>query len=395
MRRALGICVAVCVLAAAAYGQDSKKLLETFRRNFAIASLDVKIQILQDAASGPSAADMGALYQQAVDFVVDNASLVPSDPRFRQLAAAAAGQLARTSFAPARFSVWNLFQIDPDTTTLVNAAAALGVIGAGDPEIIGNLNRWLEAQNTIFSSGKPVDTQVVAACVQALGRLADGSSFPPLFGAVILGYPEPMPTRAREALLSLKGDLKESLLGIIRSRPFTDKRAALQMALESDRMSDEQKGQTAEAALDTALRSSSSDSPGKAVLREIRFAAARALGERKWSQATGLLVAHLDATIGEYDKGLADKRLLIEAVGALGATATHEAAVRLTQYLLLVNSYTEKSKGYDEQVVLAIIDALGQLGDRVAFEDLMYTQYLGYSAGVKKSARAALDRLKW
>ena len=204
-----------------------------------------------------------------------------------------------------------------------------------------------------------------------------------------------MPTQAREALLGLRGDFKENILGILRSRPFTEKRSALQMALESDRLSDEQKGQVAEAALDSALRSSSADAPGKAVLREIRVASARALGERRWSQATALLIAHLDATIGEYDKGLADKRSLIEATAALGATATHEAAVRLTQYLLLVNSYTEKSKGYDEQVVLAIIDALGQLGDRVAFEDLMYTQYLGYPAAVKKAARAALDRLKW
>ena len=173
MRRAVGICVALCVLATAAYGQDAKKLLETFRRNFAIASLDVKIQILQDAASGPTAAEMGPLYQQAIDFVVDNASLVPSDPRFRQLAALAAGQLAKTSFAPARSSVWNLFQVDPDTSTLVNAATALGIIGAGDPEMIGNLNRYLDAQNTIFGSGKPVDVQVVAACIQALGRLGD------------------------------------------------------------------------------------------------------------------------------------------------------------------------------------------------------------------------------
>ena len=69
--------------------------------------------------------------------------------------------------------------------------------------------------------------------------------------------------------------------------------------------------------------------------------------------------------------------------------------MRLTQYLVLINSYTEKGKGYDEQVVLAVIACLGQLGDKVAFDDLMYTQYLNYSAAVKKAARAALDKLKW
>jgi hypothetical protein len=44
---------------------------------------------------------------------------------------------------------------------------------------------------------------------------------------------------------------------------------------------------------------------------------------------------------------------------------------------------------------MGIIAALGQLGDRVAFDDLMYTQYLGYSAAVKKASRTALEKLKW
>jgi len=62
---------------------------------------------------------------------------------------------------------------------------------------------------------------------------------------------------------------------------------------------------------------------------------------------------------------------------------------------VLVNSYTEKSKGYDEQVVMGIIAALGTLGDKVGYNDLLYTQYINYSAAVKKAARAALDKLKW
>jgi hypothetical protein len=212
---------------------------------------------------------------------------------------------------------------------------------------------------------------------------------------MILGYPEKMSAAAKEALFALKGDFRENLLAVVRARPYAEKRAALQMALESDKLSDEQKGQVAEAALDVGIRSVPSDAPGKATLRELRFLAARALGERKWSRATSLLIEHLDATIGEYDKGLVDRRFLIEAAGALGSMGTHEAAVRLTQYLLLVNSYTEKAKGYDEQVVMGIIAALGQLGDRVAFDDLMYTQYLGYSAAVKKASRTALEKLKW
>jgi len=395
MRRALGILVMLCIVVFAVQGQDAKTVLETFRRNFAIASLDVKIQILQDAAGGESAREMGPLFQQAIDFVIDNASLIPGDPRFLQLAALAVEQTAVAAFVPARYSVWKLFQIDSDTTTLVRAAGALGVIGAGDDEIIGDLNRYLETQNTLFSSGKPADLQVIAACVQALGKLADPSSFPVVFSSMNLGYSEQMSAAAREALLAIKGDFKESILAVIRTRPFAEKRIALAMALDSDRLSEDQKAQAAEIALDAGLHSVAADSAGKTALRELRFLAARGLSERKWSRATGLMIEHIDATIAEYDKSLADKRYLLEAAAALGAMGTHEAAVRLTQYLVLVNSYTEKSKGYDEQVVMGIIAALGTLGDKVGYNDLLYTQYINYSAAVKKAARAALDKLKW
>lgn len=395
MRRVLAIIVALGISAAAVHAQDAKTVLETFRRNFAVASLDVKIQILQDAARAKNAGEMGPLFLQAIDFVVDNGSLIPSDPRFRQLAALAAEQTGLAAYVPARYSVWKLFKIDSDTTALVSAAKALGVIGAGDPEIVASLNNFVETQNTLFSAGKAPDLAVVAACVQAIGKLADPSSFPVVFSAMNLGYSERMTASAKEALLALKGDFKENILLVIRSRTYAERRLALAMALDSDRLTQEQKAQVAEVALDEGLRLSASDTAGKTALRELRFLAARALSERKWSRAAPILIAHLDATIDEYEKGLADKRYLLDAVAALGTIGTHEAAVRLTQYLVLINSYTEKARGYDEQVVLAVIASLGQLGDKVGFDDMMYTQYLNYSAAVKKAARAALDKLKW
>jgi len=90
-----------------------------------------------------------------------------------------------------------------------------------------------------------------------------------------------------------------------------------------------------------------------------------------------------------------DRNHLLDAIGELGAMNTHEAAVRLTQFLVLINSYTEKGKAYDDQVVFQVLTNLGTLGDKVAFDDLMYTQYLNYPNAVKKAARAALDKLKW
>lgn len=395
MKRALCICIALLAAVVVAHAQDAQKLLDTFRRNFAIGSLDVKIQILQDAASGKTVSGMGPLFQQAVEFVIDNGSLVPTDARFNQLAAIAAEQMGVIGFAPGRDSIWKIFQITSDSQTLAKAATALGVVGAGDAQSIANLNHYVDAQNATFSSGKMPDAAVLGACLQALGKLGDPSSFSILFGAMNLGYSDQISAIARDALLSLKGDFKEMLLGVVKDRPIPEKKLALQMALDTDKLTDDQKGQLAEYALDVGLHLSASDTTGKAMLRDIRFQAADSLGARKWSHATQLLIEHLDTTIGEFDKGLTDRNHLLNAIGDLGAMSSHEAAVRLTQYLVVVNSYTEKGKAYDDLVVFAVLQNLGALGDKVAFDDLMYTQYLNYTAAVKKAARAALDKLKW
>lgn len=395
MRRFIGVCMTLVIFGAAGFAQDAQKILDTMRRNFAIASLDVKIQILQDAASGKTASAMGPLFQQAADFVTDNATLIPTDARFNQLAAIAAEQIGVVGYTAGKDSVWKLFTVTTDTQTLAKAAAALGVVGVGDPDTILNLNRYVDSQNSIFASGKTTDLAVMAACFKALGSIGDPSSFPVLFSAMNLGYPDQVAAIARDALLAIKGDFREMLGGVIRGRPLPEKKLALQMALDSDKLADDQKAAVAEMALDIGLHSSSPDAAGKAMLRDIRYMAAAALGARKWSHAAPLMIEHVDMAIGEFDKGLVDRNHLLDAIGELGAMNTHEAAVRLTQFLVLMNSYTEKGKAYDDQIVFAVLTNLGLLGDKVAFDDLMYTQYLNYSTGVKKAARAALDKLKW
>jgi hypothetical protein len=387
--------LALAAVAATGFAQDAQKILDTFKRNFAIASLDVKIQILQDAAAGKTASAMGPLFQQAVDFVTDNASLILTDARFNQLAGIGAEQIGIVGYASGKDSVWKLFKVTQDSQTLVKAAGALGSVGKGDADTVANLNRYVDNQNSLFASGKTPDLAIVAACFRALGSLGDPSSFPVLFSSMNLGYPDQVAAIARDALLAIKGDFKEMLLGVIKGRPLSEKKLALQMAVDSDKLTDEQKAQVAELALDIGLHSSAPDAAGKGLLRDIRFQAAAPLGARKWSHATGLLIEHLDMSIGEFDKGLVDRNHLLDAIGTLGAMNAHEAAVRLTQFLVLINSYTEKGKAYDDQVVFAVLTNLGALADKVAFDDLMYTQYLNYSTGVKKAARAALDKLKW
>ncbi|HET6486728.1 MAG TPA: hypothetical protein VFH83_09935 [Spirochaetia bacterium] len=395
MNRAVVILLAFVVCVASVEAQDAQKVVDTYKRNFAIASLDVKIQILQDATTNPNAAAMGPLYEQALEFALDNASLIDTDVRFSQLAAIAAKQVGAINYKDAALSLWRLFPAGANTEALTAAAGALAVVAAGNVDLITNLNRYVDSMNTLYTTGKMPDPAVLSACIQALGALGDPSSFPTLFSAVNLGYSDQITAMARAALLSIKGDLGQMLQEVMRTRPMEEKKLALQMALDNSRLTDDQKGAVAEYALDVGLHTSVPDAPGKATLRDIRFLAASAVAARKRAHASGLMVENLDMTISEYDKNLVDRGRLLDSIAELGAMGTHEAAARLTQYLVLLNSYVEKGKTYDESIMLTLIGSLGTLGDKVAFDDLMYTQYLQYSATVKKAARASLDKLQW
>ena len=376
------------------WAQDPQDLLRSFTRNFAISSLDVKMQIIQDAGTS-GYPQMGPLYQQAIDFVLGNFTLIDTDQRFRQLAILAVDQMEASGYTEGRHSVWKLFDTDEETGVRISCLNALGKLARGDEEIIEYLNVWLDNQNTLFRSGKVPDLYVISAAVRALAELGDRSSFPVLFSTMTIGYTDAISRSARDGLFGLGGGLKDNMIGILKESTLEEKKLAVQMSMETDRLDDSAKAQIAQFAMDVALHTAAVDNPSRQIARDIRYLAAVALTERKWSAATDLAVEHFDTVLMEYDRGLTDKQRLVEAVDCLGAMGTHEAAVRLTQYLVLLNAYTERLQEFDNAVVLAVVKNLGTLGDKTAFDDLLYTQYLSYSSEIKNAAREALDNLRW
>ena len=395
--RKSGLCLALFLLlaAGAAWAQTPDDVLKSYLRNFAIASLDVKLQIVQDAGQR-GLKELGPLYLRAVDYVLTNFSLLETDQRFRTLALAALAQIRASGFVEARHSVWKLFQTDSSQEVRQGALDALAVIGKGDPEIARSLTLWLESQNSVFQTGKVPELGVILAAVRALGALGDPVSFPVLFATMNLGYTEDVSRQARQSLLAIPGDYRAQFIGILRDSPLPEKQLALGMAMEFPRLSDADKSALAEFALDVGLHSAASDNQSKSLARDLRFQAAKALTGRRWSKASPLAIEHFDAVLQEYERGLADRRFLVEAINLLGDMGSHEAAVRLTQYLVLLNAYTERVREFDSTVVLAVIENLGKLGDKVAFDDLQYVEYLkSYSPEVLAAARKVRAKLKW
>jgi hypothetical protein len=74
---------------------------------------------------------------------------------------------------------------------------------------------------------------------------------------------------------------------------------------------------------------------------------------------------------------------------------TSGAAQALSLQLGLLNSRMERNRDYDPDILISVIGALGDIGDKVAFDYLLYIGFLSYPDSIQNAARDALNKLKW
>ena len=394
MKRISLVLLYIIIFTCGSWAQDTdNSILNTFLTNFEKGDTAIKLEVLKDAVD-MGLTGMGPLYLKAINFVVDSADLLDTELVYRQLSQLAVESIKAEKYTLAKDGLWNLFQVDTNTTVRVGILSVLGDIAIGDARTIKYVNSWLDNQNNIFMTGKTPDMQVISACIDTLGKFGDPSSFPILFRARIINYSDPITLKVDQNLELINGDFKQLYTSIIKNGFFKEKKLALTKVLTRTDFTDADKCEVAEFALNIALYSTQNTDDEKQLARETRYMAVNFLGEMNYSNATELLIEHFNRTNTEMDKGIAGKNYVIQAIGALGNMKTHEAAKRLTLHLDLINSYTENSKAYDEQIVMAVINSLHVLGDKVASGTLLYTKYLKYNNKIKDAAAKAVKALK-
>ncbi|MBN2736461.1 MAG: hypothetical protein JXR70_05730 [Spirochaetales bacterium] len=373
--------------------QDTNNLLDTFLDNFEKATDEIKYQVLLDAVD-MGMAGFGPLYIKAVNYVIDNQASIRKNSTLNQIGQFAVNQIAKTAYKPATDSVWKYFTIDATNESRLIALDAMKIIAIDNERVIKGLCDWLEAQTSSFRAGATPDLQVIRSTVETLGVWKNNVAFKPLFNAMRIKYSEEITRAAEKAILQLEGDPKDLYLSVIKDRPMDEKLDALKTLLRSADFKDTEKAEVALAALEVALHTNLSDSDEKQTARLIRYTATEELSRQKWTAAANLIIEHFNQSIDEFDKGVSAKIFLISAITALGNMQNNNAAKRLTLYLDLLNSYTEHSQPYDEQIVLSVIQSLESLADSISSSTLLYTRYLNYNDTIKKAALKALQSLK-
>jgi HEAT repeat protein len=292
-------------------------------------------------------------------------------------------------------TLWKVFSAFRDSQTRSSALEALAVLGKGNAGIVENLNQYLANQNNLYRSGMNLDLVTLSACIKALAGLGDGSSFPVLFSALTAGYPDNISREVSGALEVIDGNYAEFLLGVIQRNPAQEKLAALNAALASERLNSAQRGDLAVSALETVIDTPAANSESGMAAGELKSLAVKIIADLKLIRASPVMVKYFYQTQEMYQGKAVPKDRLIEAVNCLGAIGTSDAAQALALQLGFYNSQIERTGEYDEDVVLALVKALGDTKDKIAFDYLLYVGYLAYPETIQSAARDSLGQLEW
>lgn len=376
------------------YAQES--ILAAYERNFIRADLSAKVEILRDAATDDRAEEfIGRLYDSVLRFSLQNADILRDDPDFIALTVFAARGAGTAGYKPGVNTLWNVFTSFLDASIRVEVLQALSVLGRGNRGLVENLILFVSGQNDLFHAGISPDYVTLSACIAALGALKDSSAVPALFTLMRTNHPHPIPAEAEAAIEELPWDNGQYLIEVIHRNDYPDKLAAFNVGINNKTYNDAERGMIAEAALEAGLDFFPGNGEGEKVLEELRYEAIRYIRELKWNRAAPLAVRHFYRVRQDYEAGTVDKERFLEAISCLGAMGTPEAARVLSLQLGYFNLQMEQSGEYDDRIIPEAIKALGELGDKVAFEHLITIGYLSYPEHIQNAAREAIVRLKW
>jgi hypothetical protein len=389
----LAILLACAGIAAA---QDSGSVILTYQRNFARSSLTTKLELIKEAGKVTVGQDLGPLYDTAMRFVLDNAALLAGDSQLRDLALLAVKKAGESAWPKGAPDIWSVFQIYPgDVEIRAAAVTAYARAGIGIPKTVTDLVAFSQTQLSQYRSGGTPEYAALEAAVEALGTMRDTSAWPVLFSGVVSAPNPAIATKSVASMVAIRGDLRTWLEDVLIKGTPVEKAAALDIGFGGSALGPDDRGRLAESALSAGLAWEGEATADLVSIHALRAKATTTIRDLKWQKAAPLAIRNFRILLAEYNDGKGAASELLDAVSCLGVMGSTDAAQALALQLQLINAQTEAGKPFDDAMLLGVIDALGNLGDKVAFDYLLYVGYLRYPESVKNAARSALQKLKW
>lgn len=236
---------------------------------------------------------------------------------------------------------------------------------------------------------------VLQSAIESIGKIGNNSSFILLL-AIILDNVWPDSSKQIEASFgSLANNDQNDIIKLLSKVSIGEKLKILQLVSKNEKISKNIKGNVAENALAESITISGDISSVSKDQINLQLLSLQLLADSKWTRAASLISDFFTVAKNEYDNNLMSAEKFATTIINVATIGSSDIGNILSTYLDSLNKSMEQGNAPATTVILAVIKSLGSLGDKTAFDYLLYVTYLDYPEVVTSAAKEALANLKW
>ena len=273
----------------------------------------------------------------------------------------------------------------------VKCAAVKKMAFYSDENCIRSLNKYLEEKIKNSENADELTGQII----KTLSQTGNAQSSSILFTlAMTERWPE-FSSLLNEVSFKLSDKPGNEILNIFSSADTNAKVVILKKIESSQNFSKKIKGELAEKALSDCIYNTGDVSRTEKSFVELQLQSLKMLSDLDWTRAGTLVNNYFPIACTEYEyKVLSDEQFALVITDCTFTKAT-QIVLHFSSYLDSLNAGMEKGKIPSKEIILALINSLGRIGDKNAFDSLLYVTYLDYDKEVILAARESLSKLKW
>lgn len=371
-------------------------------KQFVRGSLSDKIRIMQALSEDEAV----PLARKGLDFAIENVSVLESDAELSQLAVASVLAFPADSGAIARMAdsdkkliserLMAVFKLFPENTLRSAVMERLEPYSGGSPELaVAFLNDYLATAYKTNASA----ADVLERAIVMLGRIGDDESLSIIYSIWHSKLWPEYRASTDEALVSLSADSFSDVIRIFSVSTIEDFAHFFTLLHKSAKISENFLCETAENALSIAINNvenlKASGTDAEKAFTSFQIEAQGVLTEHRWSHAAGVIHSNLVLAKRAYDSGAISEDDFVSLVASSVRVPSPALAQSLSEMLSACNGAVGSAAPPAKSVVLALISALGDLGDKTAFDSLLSVTYLSYPPEVIDEAKLSLAKLNW
>ena len=377
MKKQIALLITGLTLLSSVFGQEYKK-------QFIKGNITDKTNAVREASGQEGI----WLSQKAIDFVLENNEITGTDRDMDGLAVAAVlslpndyvSALSETEKNQVMNKFIELFEKFNRSNT-VQIAVQSKVLALKDhmntDSFTDVLNKFLQSSSVLSS-----DSSLLKSVISSLGFIGNNISFSILYNNLNDKRYSAYTTEIEQTIQKLIPVSMNEVLAIVHSKDSANTQRIFNLVKQAN-ITTNNLCEIAENVLN--------DSP----LISLKFEALEILNKNKWTRASNSVLLFFANAQKDFQNQLITEDQFVTLINSLVNISPLDAVNPLIKYLGELNQQLEYNNTVAQKVVLAVINSLGAIGDKSAFDSLLSVTYLNYPEPVLSAARQALAGLRW